>query len=280
MDAGKAAVIASVITAVATITAAIIGLYQPMKRENTALQQENSALQEQNEALEESQEIAEASHGNSIILQNRIHELESSNSELQKKYNELQDNYQVIESNYRDALQELEQLKSEESNYKNAIQELERLKSEIASNSTSSTLVSSSETVASISSSQLEEYHFLDVCKPYKFSYFEERSKLNMMGKAYANGFILTAFSNGYAYFSLEEKYSTLEFDFGLLDGTNMLESKYEIFLDGELHETIEGTPVRVKHITIQLNKASQLLIKPVSDSEKCYYGFADAVIK
>lgn len=125
--------------------------------------------------------------------------------------------------------------------------------------------------------------YLLDVCQPYEKLAFDTPTAFAMSGKTYANGFILGGW--GEAYFNLDGKYSTLEFDLGHIDGSSMLGSAdwdgkgYNIYLDGRLAKTITVDPeAMVKHYQIPLNNALQMKI--VGDMGSVRYGFANVSVK
>ena len=85
----------------------------------------------------------------------------------------------------------------------------------------------------------------------------------------------------GYALFNLNGAYSTLEFDFGHEDGTDLEDGgNYYFYLDGKLVKTITPHPEdMVKHYKISLNNALQMKI--VCDlHNSARYGFANAAIQ
>lgn len=126
--------------------------------------------------------------------------------------------------------------------------------------------------------------YLLDVCQPYESFEFYTPTAFAMAGKTYSNGF--TMYTYGNAYFNLDGKYSTLEFDLGHIDGSEMRGSEdydgkgYNIYLDGKLVKTITVDPeAMVKHYQIQLNNALQMKI--VGDMPSfARYGFANASVK
>ena len=126
----------------------------------------------------------------------------------------------------------------------------------------------------------------LDVCPPYESRGFSTPATFQMNGKSYANGFVLsgTEGSGRFALFNLEGKFSRLEFDLGHIDGDNMYDGAYDIYLDGQYSETIElGAESPVTHFIVNLNNASQLKI--VLNHPNTYiwdvgYGFANATIE
>lgn len=129
--------------------------------------------------------------------------------------------------------------------------------------------------------------YLLDVCKPYESYEFETPTTFTMTGKTYSNGFVLTCNTiytdgQGYAMFNLNGAYSTLEFDFGHVDGTDMYEDDghYYFYLDGKLVKTISpNAEDMVKHYKMSLNNALQMkIVCDLGNSAK--YGFANVSVK
>ena len=122
----------------------------------------------------------------------------------------------------------------------------------------------------------------LAVCPPYESNGYEERASITMAGTQYTNCFVLDAgYNEAYAIYSLNGKYATLEFDMGHIDGTQMSNVTFEIYLDGKPVKTIdakaEGLPV---HYTIQLDGAKQMKINSTGwFGGYPEYGFANAVL-
>ena len=124
--------------------------------------------------------------------------------------------------------------------------------------------------------------NLLAVCPPYESSGYEERASITMAGTQYTNGFVLDAgYNEAYAIYNLNGKYNTLEFDMGHIDGTQMSNVTFEIYLDGQPVKTIdataEGLPV---HYTIQLDGAKQMKINSTGwFGGYPEYGFVNAVL-
>ena len=120
------------------------------------------------------------------------------------------------------------------------------------------------------------------VCPPYESSGYEERASITMAGTQYTNGFVLDAgYNEAYAIYNLNGKYNTLEFDMGHIDGSQMSNVTFEIYLDGQPVKTIdataEGLPV---HYTIQLDGAKQMKINSTGwFGGYPEYGFVNAVL-
>ena len=129
-----------------------------------------------------------------------------------------------------------------------------------------------------------EDIYLLDVCPPYEKTYgFKTPNQFEMMGRTYGHGFTMYEEKDHYAIFNLNGEYNSLEFDLGHVDGTSMKDGKFEIYLDGEYYQTIEGSSnMLVTHVTIQLKYAMQLKIIGTHErySDLPTYGFANAVLK
>ena len=120
-----------------------------------------------------------------------------------------------------------------------------------------------------------------EACPPYESEYYKAPGYFKMMGQTYYHGFELRDHYNAYAYFNLNGEYRTLEFDFGHVDDTSMYGSTFEIYLDGEYAQTIEGTSdMMVQHITVPLNYALQMKIICTKGNSWAYYGFGNAVLR
>lgn len=111
-------------------------------------------------------------------------------------------------------------------------------------------------------------YSLLDVCPPYEMNYFNKLTTVNIAGSKYANALGCSSVSSwdGYdgrvAIFNLNGNYNKLSFDAGHVDGEDMRDGTYNIYLDGRLAYSInlkaEDLP---KHYEIDLNGALQMKI-------------------
>lgn len=122
----------------------------------------------------------------------------------------------------------------------------------------------------------------LAVCPPYESSGYEERASITMAGTQYINCFVLDAgYNEAYAIYNLNGKYTTLEFDMGHIDGTQMSNVTFEIYLDGRPVKTIDATAEGLPlHYTIQLDGAKQMKINSTGwFGGYPEYGFANAVL-
>ena len=126
--------------------------------------------------------------------------------------------------------------------------------------------------------------YLLDVCPPYEKYYYEAPDYFKMMGQTFYHGFKLCGCGGGtpgYAYFTLNGKYESLEFDFGHIDDAAMNGSSFAIYLDGEFVQAIEGTPdMLVQHIVVPLNHALQMKVVCTKGGFSWpYYGFGNVEI-
>lgn len=259
MDAGKAAVVAAIITAIATLGASIITVYQPLKSENDALHQQNEELQEQNYALViESQEENTSVQSSIATFKKRISDLEADNSALQSE------NF-TLQANYDAALDEIDRLK-------------EKL-SELISNSTEIAAVSPNN--ESIETPNVQSYNFVEVMNPYESQGYSKPNTITMMGNTYTSGFMLDFLTSGFALFNLDGTYDMLEFDMGHIDGSAMESASFDVYLDGKFIETIELSPgMRITHTSIPLNHAIQMKIAFSVVAYYPKYGFVNTKIR
>ena len=229
----------ALISAIATIIAALIGLYGVhMQIQNSKLQNENIALQEENSQLqsgtqESNAKVAIVEDENSILLE-QIEKLEGEISELRENEHTQQ-----------------EQVTQEQN--------------EGTDNTENNTL-------------------FVSACPPYQSDGYDAPDYFIMMGESYLHGFTLRCWDCAYALFNLKNKYDTLDFDFGRVEGAGSnSKGVYTIYLDNEYIQTIEGYPdMIVKHYSIPLNHATQLKIDGDYGSGYGWgaYGFANAIIR
>lgn len=107
-----------------------------------------------------------------------------------------------------------------------------------------------------------EKQYLLNVCPPYQTDGYSADTTYTMTGKKYTNGMSLNDNYGGMAIFNLNGQYDTLEFDMGHIDGKNMNDGQYYIYLDQELYDIIELTPEMLpQHYSIPLNGALQMKI-------------------
>ena len=122
--------------------------------------------------------------------------------------------------------------------------------------------------------------YFVEVCSPYESSdWYNDTDKVVTMGNEnYGKAFSLHCF--GDAYFNLNGKYTSLEFDYGHVDGTDMNEMTLFVYLDGNQTDKLEMKPGDLpKHYRVDLKNASQLKLT-WDGGYSPTYGFANAVIE
>lgn len=128
-----------------------------------------------------------------------------------------------------------------------------------------------------------EKQYLLDVCPPYETNYYKSPATITMAGNKYTNGFILSrGFSTdfGYAYFNLNGRYNTLNFDIGHVDGKDMMDGTCDIYLDGKLAVSLDLTSDMLPTSqSIPLNGALQMKIVMDCTTIGNEYGFVNAVL-
>lgn len=136
--------------------------------------------------------------------------------------------------------------------------------------------------------------YLVDVCPPYESKNYQEyhASKaefFKMGGKDYSNGFTLSGYngSSNYAIANLDGQYSTLTFDLGHVDGTNIYGSaiKLDFYLDGSFSQSIELNPeMSVKSVSVPLKNALQVKIVFTTNADLysgvSKYGIANAILE
>lgn len=101
---------------------------------------------------------------------------------------------------------------------------------------------------------------FISLFDPYEAKHFSEEAIIKIMGEEYHQGIKLCLDYQGLAYYNLGGKYVALEFDFGHIDGSALIDAKIDIYVDGVLIKQLEGTSdMVITHYTIPLNNAKQL---------------------
>ena len=105
--------------------------------------------------------------------------------------------------------------------------------------------------------------YLLNVCPPYQTQGYYAEKSYSIAGTAYINGFNLDDNGGGLAYFNLDGKYNTLDFDVGHIDGKQLETGYYYFYADGELIYTLTLDPsMLLEHVEIPLNGAKQLIIQ------------------
>lgn len=119
-----------------------------------------------------------------------------------------------------------------------------------------------------------------DVCPPYQSGGSYEHGIIEnviIAGKTYRKGYVVG--SNGFAWFNLNGKYSTLSFDIGHRDDRGIYNAELKIYLDDELEYSLNLKPdMMPQHITLPLHGALQMKI--VTDFHGDHYGIVNAEIK
>lgn len=124
--------------------------------------------------------------------------------------------------------------------------------------------------------------YLLDVCPPYESVYYKHPATMTMAGTKYANGFYFEYNWDSYAYFNLNGKYEALEFDVGHIDGSDMNDAQYNIYLDGRLAKSITLEPnMMPTHYIVPLNDAVQMKIEieKTTNIGKAQYGIVNIMV-
>lgn len=168
---------------------------------------------------------------------------------------------------------ESEELLSKETEYKLLIANNEA-DSQTSNNDTGETISGSGTGI--IAANDFSQKSLITACPPYESSGYEARNFMDLAGKSYTNGFRLSR--EGFALFNLEGKYSSLDFDLGHLDGTDMGSAKVQFMLDGINDQLIELNAEDLpKHYTIDLTGVKQMKI--TIDAYWPEYGFANVIL-
>lgn len=143
--------------------------------------------------------------------------------------------------------------------------------------------LSQESTVDSLSSGSTEatqSVKLLDVCPPYQYERYSTPTTIQIMGKTYSNGFQFSTSYSGYAFFNFEGKYKNLQFSLGHVDGSEMYDASFIIYLDDNYYTTINATAqMSITPITVPLGNISKMKIEfPQSDGFPVY-GFVDAFL-
>ena len=134
--------------------------------------------------------------------------------------------------------------------------------------------------------SRNEKSYLTNVCLPYEKPGSFSTEPFIMLGDIYANGFSIFSSEYNDILFNLNNKYSTLEFDFGHVDNSGDYMCIANFYIDGEYIKTIsKNTQDDMSHETIKLNYGKILRIeiitkeKPNASPLCAEYGFANAVL-
>lgn len=126
-----------------------------------------------------------------------------------------------------------------------------------------------------------DEYQdFMTLCKPYQRHRFDIKDSLSINGKQYSGFSMYDIYSDSYAYFNLEGKYTKLSFDMGVTDNSdpNTI-GKLIITLDGNVLTTCEANGNELlKHFEVELNNANQLKLEFTNTST--VYGLVNLKVK
>ncbi len=147
------------------------------------------------------------------------------------------------------------------------------------------------EKVAYLGSKPGDVENWLNVCGPYQYKHGKEyllkdNQYFTMSGKKYTNGFVLDAqyFSGkiAEAMFNLNGEYKSLTFTVGHIDGTELYNAQFDVYIDGIIAytTTLKYDDV-AKKITIPLDGALQMkfvLTHPAYSSST--YGFSEGVFE
>lgn len=125
--------------------------------------------------------------------------------------------------------------------------------------------VKSISTVNQATVDERNEYKdFMMLCKPYQHKNFRIDESLSINGKQYSGFSMNKLYSESYAYFNLEGKYTKLSFDMGVTDNSDPnTVGKLIITLDSNVLTTCEANGDElIKHFEIELNNANQLKLE------------------
>ena len=108
--------------------------------------------------------------------------------------------------------------------------------------------------------------NLMTVCPPYEVKtpvLFNDKDSFKMGGETYNNGFTYGAPGPAEEYFilfNLDGKYSSINFDFGHVDGSGVNDCTLMVYLDGEYVATLEKkSDELVTNETIELKGAKQM---------------------
>ena len=235
---------------------------------------ENSQLKKENESLiQESKAYVEQVQDNDNDYQAEIDNLKAENDSLKAQVADYQNAMDDLETKKKNAEEELSKVKEKESEleqenaalteekeelqskYENAEKELEALKQSLETGST--------QTEESDSGSEEEWIDFYQAFNPYEHHRYEEVDKVTMMGNTYRFAAKIRFGYSGYAWYNLDEKYTTLEFDIGHIDGSDIENASFSIRLDGQFAQEVYLTPdMNITHVVVPLNNAKKLVFE------------------
>ncbi|HIS32149.1 MAG TPA: NPCBM/NEW2 domain-containing protein [Candidatus Limivivens intestinipullorum] len=125
---------------------------------------------------------------------------------------------------------------------------------------------------------------WMNTCKPYQYTSVEEylpteMDSFKVGGREYFEGYVFYCWyqtSLSQVLYNLDGKYSSFSFDVGRVDGTNSMNSKLFIYLDGMIAQTVDLSPSDLsKRVTVNLNGAKHMKIVCQTQGHKydVYYG-------
>lgn len=121
----------------------------------------------------------------------------------------------------------------------------------------------------------------MKLCPPYQKYMMNTLETVKMTGNMYVDGICLggnNLYNESFMLFNLNGKYNTLSFDLGHIDGKDMKEGTFKLYLDGELAFSTELNPQSlVRHYDVPLNGALQMkfTVKPAYIGE--YFAMVNA---
>ncbi len=126
----------------------------------------------------------------------------------------------------------------------------------------------------------------LDVCPPYETESYtaymtNDGKSFSMANKKYANGFVFYCGAKAHAYFNLNGKYSSMEFELGHVDDSQMGDKTIRFYVDDKLVYEYEALASALpKNISIPLNYGLQLRIESDNPYGSPKYGFGNPIFK
>lgn len=144
--------------------------------------------------------------------------------------------------------------------------------------------ITQKDNVLYIGHSSSETTNLMKECPPYDITAptLYKTDPFKMSGKQYANGFTMLSPDKDYALINLDAKFSKLEFDFGHVDGSGDYSGTVNIYLDGDLKQTLEkNADDQVTHETVELNYAKNLKIEINTGAPGWFgeYGFGNMIL-
>ena len=101
---------------------------------------------------------------------------------------------------------------------------------------------------------------FIQAFDPYEDKYYWETDQVTMMGNTYRGAVKIHFDTDGKAWFNLDKKYTTLEFDIGHVDGSALSSASFTIRADDEFLQEVNLTPgMDITHISLPVNNVKKL---------------------